>query len=533
MFVRPARVLVVAMIATSWLTAAGAVASAAPGPGTFTKITTPSGSTTTFHLIGGEANPLTVTGQASLDVASVDILCIYTDGTPTVFALARAVPVSGGTFSITVDRSSPSPNCRLRAVPTGIDATTAYLASYTGPILYTDSFVPSVDGPTEYGYSTFAEESDGISLLQDAGSCGVALIAIIETPGMELRGTDSGGCKLELPAQSLVPAATASSIKVSGHNAYLPIGVHSYLRSALALPVTQSALTTTFTVARNGDVTISESAPLMECSGSDFYPPNSTSCPSLVSTGVTFTRVNLVTRGAHQVRVRDSFASTDGAAHAVTVEYQQTSPAPPTGATGYVFPGHGSVFAAAAPDQVVTGLGTKAASMLVRSDLYSTEGDPSAYSLALTWSRAPARVAFAHSGAGKFDMTYALTVPASDSVSLGFAESEAIVTADARSLGTLAVGDMVNAPTITSPADGAVLSSTRTTIKGKVTAGANGLPVSIVVAGHQATITKTSATTATYKVTFTEPVGSHTLAATATDAAGNAKASASITVQNQ
>jgi hypothetical protein len=33
-------------------------------------------------------------------------------------------------------------------------------------------------------------------------------------------------------------------------------------------------------------------------------------------------------------------------------------------------------------------------------------------------------------------------------------------------------------------------------------------------------------------VTFTEPVGSHTFAATATDAAGNAKASASITVQN-
>jgi hypothetical protein len=178
-------------------------------------------------------------------------------------------------------------------------------------------------------------------------------------------------------------------------------------------------------------------------------------------------------------------------------------------------------------------LGTKAASMLVRSDLYSTNGDPSADTLALTWSRAPAHIAFAHSSANQFDMTYALTVPASDSASLGFADSQDVVTATARSLGTLASGDMINAPTIGSPADGAVLSSTRTMVKGKLSAGANGLPVSIVVAGHDATITRTSATTATYKVTFTESVGSHTFAATATDSAGNTKASGSITVQNE
>ena len=78
-----------------------------------------------------------------------------------------------------------------------------------------------------------------------------------------------------------------------------------------------------------------------------------------------------------------------------------------------------------------------------------------------------------------------------------------------------------------------MLSSTTTTVKGKLTAGANGLPTSIAVAGHDATITTTSATKATYKVTFTESAGTHTLNAIATDSAGNTKASPSITVHNK
>ncbi|HEX4490528.1 MAG TPA: hypothetical protein VH914_04895 [Acidimicrobiia bacterium] len=518
----------------SWLTAAGAVASAAPGPGTFTKITTPSG-TTTFDL-GGGTNEFTVSGQASLDVTSVDIDCIYTtlDGTRSVAALAGGAPVSpGGTFSVAVDYTHPAVNCRLRAIPTGTDATTAYLGSYAGPILYTDAFVPLGNGSTEYGYSAFAEESDGISLLQDAGACGVGFMATVATPGMELQGTDTGGCKFALPARFPDPNATASAIKVNGHNAYLPSGVHDFLVGTLALPVAQSTLTTTSTIAGDGDVTITESARLMRCSVSDAYPPTPTSCPSIVSTGVKFERVSQVVRGAHQVAVRDTFSSTDGAAHTLTLDYQQTVHQPQTGAAGYVFPGHGSAFAAAAPDEVVSGLGTKAASMLVRSDLYSTNGDPSADTLALTWSRAPDDITFAHFAASEFAMPYALTVPAGDSVSLGFAESEDILTPAARSLGNLASGDMINAPTITSPSDGAVLGAMKTTVRGTLTAGANGLPVSVVVAGHDATITKTSATRATYKVTFTESVGTHTLNATATDVAGNAKASASITVQNQ
>ena len=534
MSVRPFRLFAVAMIATSLVAAAVGVAGAT-GPGTFTKITTPSGTSTTFQFIGAGIKHFTVSGQASLDVTSVDIDCILVGGgSNSSTTMASTVPVSGGTFSTVVDYATPLGNCRLRAVPVGVDVLTDYLGSYAGPILYTDAFLPATDaGSKKYGYVSVAEEADGIAEQEDAGNCGVALVSTVATPGMEVRGTGTSACKFALPAQSLVPNATASSIKVSGHNAYLPFGVHNFLIGTQGLSVTQSVLTTTFTIAGNGDVTVAESAPLMRCSASDLFPPTSGSCPSLVSAGVKFRRVIQVIRSAHQVRVRDTFASTDSASHTLTLEYQHSVQTPQSGTTGYVFPGHSSTFAAAVPDQVVTGLGTKAASMLIRSDIYAVNGDPSADTLALTWSKAPSQIAFAHSGANQFDMKYSLTVPASGTAFLGFADSQNVATSGAQSLGNLASADMINAPTISSPANGAVLSSTSTTVKGNLTAGANGLPTAVVVAGHHATITRTSATTATYKVTFTESVGTHTFNATATDSAGNTKASNSITVQNQ
>jgi hypothetical protein len=76
-----------------------------------------------------------------------------------------------------------------------------------------------------------------------------------------------------------------------------------------------------------------------------------------------------------------------------------------------------------------------------------------------------------------------------------------------------------------------VIKGRSTTVKGKVRAGANGLPVSVTVNGHAATLTPTSATTAKFKVTFKESLGKHTLTAVAKDAAGNTRR-ASIRVRN-
>jgi hypothetical protein len=138
---------------------------------------------------------------------------------------------------------------------------------------------------------------------------------------------------------------------------------------------------------------------------------------------------------------------------------------------------------------------------------------------------------FAHSSADLFSFRYSLNVPANGRGFLGFADSESVTTSGAKSLGTLAVRDMMGAPSITSPSNGAVLGSTTTTVKGKLSAGANGLPTSVTVNGHHAAITRTSLTTATYRVTFSESVGKHKITATARDVAGNTR-SRSITVRN-
>jgi len=344
-------------------------------------------------------------------------------------------------------------------------------------------------------------------------------------------GAALGTCNFGLQAKSLVPSATASSIKVAGHNAYLPGAVHSLLRGEQGLAVTQSALTATFAVAASGDVTVTESATLMRCSVSDTFPPTSTSCPSLVSTGVRFTRTLTVFRAGHQVKIRDAFASTDGAAHALTLEYQFATSPTNSGSAGYTYPTHSATFATSIPSQTVTGFGTAAGSMLQRSDIYAAVDEPTADTTAYTWSRPPSSVNFAASNERAFDMKYAVSVPAAGTAFLGFAESENNTTTGAKNLAVLAVADMVNAPTITSPANGASITGTSTTVNGGIKAGGNGLPTSVVVNGHNATITKTSASTATYHVEFTEAVGTHTITATAHDSAGNVR-STSITVTN-
>ncbi|MCW2749350.1 MAG: hypothetical protein JWR83_460, partial [Aeromicrobium sp.] len=253
---------------------------------------------------------------------------------------------------------------------------------------------------------------------------------------------------------------------------------------------------------------------------------------ALVSAGVKFTRTVNIFRGAHEIRFRDSFASTDGLTHPVGLQYQVNPHPPSTGAAGFTFPGHSTTFAKATPDELVTGLGTKAASMFIRSDIYGFEGDAGVDTFGLSWSRAPTKIQFAHGSANLFAMPYSVTVPAGGSAHLGFAEVQAPLTPDAKTRAKVAVSEMMSTPTISSPKSGASIHGTRTTVKGIVALGANGLVKKVSVNGHAAHLTISSAKTyVSYSVTFTEAHGTHTVKVTATDSAGNAR-SKSIRVKN-
>jgi hypothetical protein len=527
-------IAVVAVLVTGALSGyAGPVG--AVGSGTFTKIDTPS-KTITFHYDSSQpsGHHLFVAGSTSADVTTVDIVCMSNSPTgPTSQTLAPAVPVTGGTFSANVDLSIQA-QCRLRAVPQGVDELTAYVGSFSGPILYLTGVQYSTVGSTRVGYVAVDEQGNGLAAIEDAGQCGPATTITIEPPGMDIRGSAGQSCAFALPSANITPSgiATASSIKVDGHNAYLPFHVQSFLnQSPQSLGLTQPPLTISFARLANGDATLTETAKLWRCSVGDTYPPTSVSCPSLVDTGVTFRRVSNLIRGAHQVRIRDTFTGTDAQAHKVNLLYEGTTAEPDTGRVGYTFPGGSNVFSPAALDMVVQGLGTKAGTMYSRSDLFAAPDEPSASTLGRTWSRAPLKVQFAHDQPDLFGLPYTLHVPTHGRADLGFGYSGAPTTAGARQLATIVELEMINPPTISSPANHATIHGKSTTVKGSVTLGANGLPTSVVVNGDAAHLTLVSATKATYSVTFSESLGTHTIKVVAKDAAGNT-ASRSISVKN-
>jgi hypothetical protein len=375
-----------------------------------------------------------------------------------------------------------------------------------------------------------SEQGDGLAEILSAGECGTAGVLTVATPAMEVLGIGDIVCAFALPGSDVTAAGpdSGSAIKVDGNNAYLPGAVHSVLNNKYHLALTQTKLTVSVSRPNNkGDVVITESAPLMRCSVSDTYPPTVGSCPALVATGVTFKRVSTLFRGAHQVQVRDSFAS-GGSAHTVNLQYVGTTVELDSGAPGYLYPG-GSTSQLGPPGSSHTGLGGKAGTMFIRTDKFADADEPTADTFGISWSKGPQKVLFDGDG-DLWALPYSLNVPAHGTARLGFAYSEQPTTAKVKPLAALAVADMMSTPTIGSPHNGAHIAGHSVTVKGAVAIGANGLPTSVKVNGHPAALTvNATKTKVSYRVTFSEPSGKHKLTVTATDSAGN-KRSRSITV---
>lgn len=448
MFRRVHHVVAISALVLSGAAVFGGAATATPGPGTFTTITTPS-HTFTYHFNSAPSatNTITVSGHTSSDVTSVDIDCIFLSSTGrNVQLLASAVTVTGNSFSTVAAIPDAIATCRLRAIPTGVDLTSDDIGSYSGPIMYMYTFATIKAAGQKIAFQTINEFGTGIGVLGEAAQCGVGLIATLILPEVELRGPGNTQCAFALTAANLTNTgtSTAPAIRVDGKNAYLPASVSSFLRGTQALTLTQSAVTLTFS--RNsttGNMTVTESAPLKRCNGDNTYPPTSASCSSLVGTGVTFKRTLAFIRGAHQVEIHDSFVSADGHSHTVTAQYQISVTMADTGAPGYIYPGHGTTFHRATPDQVITGFGSHpTASVLVRSDIFASSVDEQADTQAYTWSRPPNKIQFAHGAVGTFAMPYTVSVPAHGAGQLAFAESEAPTTTEVKALAAKAVADL-------------------------------------------------------------------------------------------
>jgi hypothetical protein len=485
----------------------------------YTRITTPSSPHAV--LVDGTAPQLTVAGTTSPGISQVDVYCTRgLDSSAARQLIAADVAVTAGSFTVTTalpDLGDAGPVCRLQAVPQGVSPEPGLTTAFTGPDLYVDTLTRTSVGQTTVDFKLTGGTAHGQLTARSAGTCGDASLASL-VPGLTAAQA-SDGCVGSL-------GGDGGSLVVDGHPAMLPIGVlaHTNATSPLGLSVH---------VAKDGRLTWTETSTLMHCSGTDVFPPPSPgACGGVVSTGVQFRRTSTYDATAGQVRQRDSFGSLDGHMHRVRVSYGMESTPPPTGALGFAFPGGSKTFHGSAPGRTITGLTRHAATILVRTDRYAAEGDPQAGTRAITYSRAPARLAFSAADADVFSMSYRLKVPADGATRLGFTDSQAVRTADARRMGRTAAAAMMPAPRITSPKKGAVVDGRRTVVKGVVTAGANGLPVSVTVDGHRATLASRTDSSGTFRVVLDQPVGRHTVTATARDAGGNVR-SASITMRNK
>ena len=264
----------------------------------------------------------------------------------------------------------------------------------------------------------------------------------------------------------------------------------------------------------------------MKCTPNDVWNPNSTDCTAYGSTGVAIKRVTSFTDGGRVQTVTDTYSSTDGAAHALDLEYETDLNAP---TAGWELPGE-SAFS-----QHSTG-DTAPAASTAPGTVYTIDDTSKAPSLtnpvgAMTFATPYSSVRFDNTLWSLYDsgeesalFDYQRTVPAGGSVTITWSYVAGATVAGVQG-DAAAARDAMQAPSvaISSPAGGSTLTSSPVTVTGSASAGSG--VKSVTVNGIAATLSGD-----TWSASVALTVGQNTITATATSDAGNtAKASETVT----
>jgi hypothetical protein len=292
---------------------------------TSSEITSPSDPT---YSIFDSDNPNTIAVSGTTDSDDtgadlVDLECYYgPSATPTSFELASDVPLeSDGSFSVPdADLSNINEQvCRLRAVPAG--TTPADLSPFTGPVLGTGFRESELvgSGPNAGAVSDYyiwAQQLTAANDYNSAGNCGLD-DGYLFNSDMESTTTTwycndwfwwyenyVGG-----PDES-----TRSQIQVDGADAYTPSTANDINPAGSpGFP----ELDYDYSVdPATGNLTITESQPIVKCPDAGF-PPDSSTCPSFVGTGVRLDRTITQESDGHLVFFTDNWMSTDGGSHSI------------------------------------------------------------------------------------------------------------------------------------------------------------------------------------------------------------------------
>lgn len=413
----------------------------------------------------------------------VDILCYNDDGSTgnRISTVASSVPVNGdGTFSVTVPITDLlfshvdfTPGyCRLRAVPAG--TAPAAVSSFAGPRALVGRLQKFTSGSVVSDFYIVDPQLKASDDFNSYGGCGLTDSYLFDSSVAGQLDSLGFHCNDWVDTPAMADPSRAG-VAVDGHPAYAPELADGINTGSVALTINQITQNPS-----NGDLTISETDPLVVCPG-DPFPATSSNCPAFSPSGVQVKRTITQTDDGHIVYIEDQYSSTDGASHAVDLllendQFFDSASGSFFGDTdvSYEFPGQSS-FSPGMAGETVPVPSASPASILVENSAVA-DGSTSAARGAITYGQPPsgpfAFSTFSFFGDVVFDVANAITVPASGTVPIRFAYSTEFTLADVQR-DALTAEDHFQPATVSfsSPANGATVTSSPVTVTGSASAG--------------------------------------------------------------
>jgi hypothetical protein len=377
------------------------VAIAAPaGAAVRTSITQPADGFATVVTGTGDARgpQFTVRGSSSLGAgATVTVICAAHAGTAAT--VGTAVTGAGGGWSLTVgtaDAPFPRGACRLRALP---PHPVADVSRYAGPRISVTQLVSWREASGLYDAGFWAARPRAYVDAFSAGDCGLCDMAL-EDAARARRSRFVFYGNGAIPGDERARYGTERAfLRIDGHDARLPAAAHGLTAVAGAPRLALRALAAD---------RLDTLEPAARCSATVATPAGA-GCGALVDTGLVLARTLRVLGDGMRVRITDSWRSTDGAAHALDVDYEQLQAAATGEQLEYRASWAGRAFGPAVAGAELLPPRTGAVSLLVRSGA-APRGSFERPAGAITLSPAPERLRFAGGGDEAFVARYRATV---------------------------------------------------------------------------------------------------------------------------
>ena len=389
----------------------------------------------------------------------MDLQCFYGPGSSSHKTVATNVALNpaDGSFSIAGGDLSQVQfhTCTLRAVPAG--SIPGDLTPFSGPVLAVGhrETIRVSGGPNDGAVQDYYLLGQQLSAADDYdsyGSCGLCDANLLNSDFTQTTTTFFGNDWFPLDDSSGTSGGTRSPIRVDGADAYSVRRAAHNNPDAGGLP----ALTYDYSLnPSNGNLTITESNPIVKCPN-PIFPPNETTCPDYLSTGVTVNRTITQESGGHLVFITDRYLSTDGQQHSLDLLPENFQDFNQNGhSVAYRFPGESSFSVHVSGDEVP--FPDSVPSSVFVNVQGSPDGTQSTGQGAIVFDRpaSPATFDYVYQSASQLQFHQSALVTSSCSPSFSFAYASAYQAAFVETLAQGAVDRFTASPaTVCAPSSG-------------------------------------------------------------------------------